>query len=241
MKGLPFTAAVAPAAATAAVAATAAAKAAAANTAEKVRKRATTGAAADPVFTSGEKSAATAADVNVIGGAAAVAAGATPFSTAIRTSEPPATRPTYGRLDDRRQATAAAAAGDHQRRVAWADHEAPTTSSTATTSIAANAADGDLQNLVCGQAEIAADFGTSTACAEPQGTASALCAKGEDLIGRGGRHHEGDEATGVGEDEWHGAGGRSRRSYRHKHRSTQQKLFHFGSPRRNQDTADFAT
>jgi hypothetical protein len=72
--------------------------------------------------------------------------------------------------------------------VTAADHET-TATPTASVFIAARAADSDLQGLPCGQLEVAADLGASTAYAgcTAKNAAAALRAKGEDLIGVGGR------------------------------------------------------
>jgi hypothetical protein len=96
-------------------------------------------------------------------------------------------------------AAAATATGNDQRRVVWADHE----SSAATAKgqvIGTRAADRDLQDLACSQDEIATDLGAETTCASyNEGAASALRAKGKDLIETGFRHRVGDELTGIRE------------------------------------------
>jgi hypothetical protein len=67
--------------------------------------------------------------------------------------------------------------------------------------LATRTADGDLNDLACGQGEVATDLGASTAgaCTKRVPTATALCAKGEDLIRIGGRYRKVDEASGIGE------------------------------------------
>jgi hypothetical protein len=57
--------------------------------------------------------------------------------------------------------SAAATTGDDQRRVAQVDYKGPATTAAYTTAntIATRTADGDLQDLACGQAEVAAYLG----------------------------------------------------------------------------------
>jgi hypothetical protein len=126
-------------------------------------------------------------------------------------------------------ATATTTTGNDLRRVARADHETPAPATGVAAAIAARTADGDLQDFPCGQAEVAADLGTSTSYADEteKGAISALRAKGEDLIGVGRRRREGDETTGIREVEQRGAGGWFRGGERQKRRPTQQKQFHF--------------
>ena len=57
------------------------------------------------------------------------------------------------------------------------------------------AADGDLQYLAGGQAELAADLGTEADGGDA--AEAALRAKGEDPVRAGDRHGKGDEAAGV--------------------------------------------
>jgi hypothetical protein len=64
----------------------------------------------------------------------------------------------------------------------------------------------DLEGFRSSQVKIAADLGASTASAA-KATVSTLRAKGEDLIGVGGRHREGNKAAGIGEIKRRSAGG----------------------------------
>jgi hypothetical protein len=142
--------------------------------------------------------AATAAVTTITTGAAKGVAGDGAAAAAVRTGETT--------LAGSETPATATTAGDDERRVTGTDHKSASTTATTVTR-ATCAADGDLESFPGGQAKIAADLGASTACAHKD-TVSALRAKGEDLISVGGRHREGDEATGIREVEWHGVGGR---------------------------------
>jgi hypothetical protein len=165
--------------------------------------------------TSTEK-AATATTAGAAGaGAATVAAGtptATTTATAITTVRAGETAPAGERHSPRQVPSTATttAASDDQRRVIRADHERATTAPAAEIClVAARTADGDLQDLPCGQGKIAADLRAKTAYANyviAKVAVAALRAEGEDLIGVGGRHREGDQVTGISEVERHGAG-----------------------------------
>jgi hypothetical protein len=130
--------------------------------------------------------------------------------------------------------TATATTGNHQRPVIGTDDKtAPTAATANTTPVTAHSADCNLQDLTCGQAEVAADFGTLAASTENPGkeaAASALCAKGEDLIGVGSRHSESDEASGISEVDRIGASGQIRRCEPQNRCPSQHKLFHIPSP-----------
>jgi hypothetical protein len=75
-------------------------------------------------------------------------------------------------------AATAATTGDDQRRVARSDHETAATP----TAIQARAANGDLQDLPCRQAELATDLSAPTAGGEHTGAVPALRPEREDLI-----------------------------------------------------------
>jgi hypothetical protein len=95
------------------------------------------------------------------------------------------------------------------------------------------AADRNLQDLACGQAEVAADLGTETTFADYPAAGddvAALRAKGRDLIGVGGRHREVDEAPSVGKVEWGSTGARPRRDQPGNCHPSQRQPFHFGLP-----------
>jgi hypothetical protein len=183
---------------------TAAAEAAAARAPSETRE-CTSPVTAGSVTARAEKAAAATGTAKcAIGTGTAAAAGAAPGPPAVGAGE----TALAGQRAAHESAATTAAAGNDQGRIARADHETAATASA--TFIAARAANGDLQRLPCRQAEVAADFGASTAYADEtsKGAAGALRTKGENLIGVGGRHREGDEATSIREVERHGAGRR---------------------------------
>jgi hypothetical protein len=107
-------------------------------------------------------------------------------------------------------AATTAAAGDDQRHVTRADNETASASATAAAdTIATGATHGDLQSFASDQGEVTTDFGPLTTYTDPGANvaASALRAKGEDLISVGSWHREVDEASGIGEVERRSAGG----------------------------------
>src|SRR5436190_903974 len=98
------------------------------------------------------------------------------------------------------QAATTAASRNDQRHVVRADHEAATTATATTPGGHPGAADRNLQELACSQAEIAADLGPAASRRAWKCSATpALCAKGKDLVLVGGRYREGDKASRVGE------------------------------------------
>jgi hypothetical protein len=130
-----------------------------------------------------------------------------------------------GRGSKSHGSAAATASRDDERCVEGADHEAAATATTAREVSAARhtgAGHGDLQDLTRGQVEIAADLSaqtTRTSTTKGRGRRNAmptLGAKGEDLIGIGSRHHEGNQGPGVGEikDDRTGMGRRLERDKR---------------------------
>ena len=138
--------------------------------------------------------------------AAAVWAGETAFAGNIGRGYP---------VYSEKVAAAAATTGDDQRGVvARADRKAATTTAASSSAAGhdARASDGNLQDLARGQTEVTADLGAKTpttwTALSTCGTA-ALRAKGEDLIGVGSRYRKIDEASGIGEVERYGPGGRS--------------------------------
>jgi hypothetical protein len=142
----------------------AAAETPAVNPAGELWKRTTT--SARTVVTGTEKpTTATATTTGDRAPAAAVAAGAA-IGNAINNCTGTAVRPGEtalageGGVQD--TASTSSGPGDDQRRVSRADYETPTASASAHT----RAANGDLQRLPCGQAEVAADLCALTAGGE---------------------------------------------------------------------------
>jgi hypothetical protein len=163
-------------------------------------------------------------------GSTAVSTHTAAWTTAIRTGE--ATLP--GKAGANKSTTPATTARDHQPRVAGTDHKtaAAATAGPVTGPGTTRASHYDLQDLARSQVEIAADLGASATGtnAAGKGAAASLRAKGEDLIGVGGRDRESDGAPTIGEVEQRSAGGRFRGGDRQERRPTQQKQFHFCLP-----------
>jgi hypothetical protein len=207
------------------------------DTAHKTRKPTAATTAKDrAALAAAEKTTAAAAITGLntggttVAAVAAGAAGAAAWAAPVRTGKATLARQ-RPHVDEKTAATAAAS--DNQRHIARGDHKAATTTAAATTDSCGHSgtADGDLQDLAFSQNEVTADLGTSTAYAAcnigKAAPAPALCAKSEDLISVGSRHHEHDETSSIGEVERHGTSGRMRRGYRQKCRPSKQKLFHF--------------